>query len=462
MSRYFEQMQLPRLRAEYPMGGAFLDGVARQSRDETRALQNHRFLKLMQRAWQVPFYRRRWADAGIEPGDIRGLDDLEKLPAFSKADLMASVEANPPFGDYHGVDLSGGWRPDIVFQTTSGTTGAPQPLFFGAHDRELQNLLLARAYRFQGLGRRDVVHSVYGHGMVNGGHYVREAILHFTDALLLSAGTGLETRSRQQVDIMHRFGATAIVGFVNYIKYLAEVAREAGLEPGRDIPVRLISGHLGQEDRAALSAAWGGAEVFDWYGVGDTGIIAAEGPDRDGLYVWDDAHVVEILDPDTGAVLPPGESGNICVTVLFKADLYPVIRFDTKDVSSFLTAPAATGLTLNRLAGFQGRSDNMVKLRGVNVYPTAIGAYLEPHPATTGEYVCRVGRDGDRDQMTVVVELRGDADRGLALQDEIAALLRQKLGVEVAVDLVGPGETAPLTQIEARQKPIRLIDERFT
>ncbi|MCG8694274.1 MAG: hypothetical protein MI806_23950, partial [Minwuiales bacterium] len=185
-------------------------------------------------------------------------------------------------------------------------------------------------------------------------------------------------------------------------------------------------------------------------------------PDHDGLYVWDDAHVVEILDPDTGAVLPPGESGNICVTVLFKADVYPVIRFDTKDVSSFLTAPASTGLTLNRLAGFQGRSDNMVKLRGVNVYPTAIGAYLEPHPATTGEYVCRVGRDGDRDQMTVVVELRGGPDGGAALQDEIAALLRQKLGVDVAVDLVGPGETAPLTQIEARQKPIRLIDERFT
>ena len=456
MSHYFDQTYIGRMRAEYPMDGAFLDGIARASRDEIRALQDRRFAKLMARAWQVPFYHRRWSAVGLEPGDVRSLDDIDKIPPFSKADLMASVAAHPPFGDYHGVELSGEkWRPNLVMQTTSGTTGQPQPLFYGAWDREIQNLLLARAYRLQGLRRGDVVHSVYGHGLVNGGHYVREAVLHFTEALFVPAGTGIETRSARQVELMRHFGATMLVGFADYIKHLAAVAREAGLAPGRDIPVRLISGHLGQEDRAALSAAWGGADTFDWYGVGDTGIIAAEGPDHDGLYLWEDAHVVELLEPGTGAVAADGAAGNICVTTLFKTGVYPIVRFDTKDVTEFLTAPAATGLTLRRIAGFQGRSDNMVKLRGVNVYPTAIGAHLEAHPAATGEYLCRVRRTGDRDEMTVLVEARAGADAG-----EIGALLRRNLGVEVAVELAAPGATAELTGIESRQKPIRLIDER--
>ena len=155
---------------------------------------------------------------------------------------MASVEAHPPYGDFHGMDGPEGRR-SVVMHTTSGTTGTPQPLFFGAWDREVQNALLARAYRLQGMADQDVVHSVYGFGMVNGGHYIREAILHFTRAMLLSAGTGLETRSEHQVELMRRFGATVIVGFADYILKLAAVAREKGLEPGYDIPIRMVSGH---------------------------------------------------------------------------------------------------------------------------------------------------------------------------------------------------------------------------
>src|SRR5262249_51258330 len=156
-------------------------------------------------------------------------------------------------------------------------------------------------------------------------------------------------------------------------KRLAQVARDRGIEPGRDVRIRMISGHVGQEDRAAISAAWGGADVFDWYGVADTGIVAAEGPDHDGLYVWEDAHVVEVLDPETHAPRVDGEAGNICVTTLFKDAVYPIVRFDTNDVSAFVTTPSPAGFTLRRIRGFQGRSDQMVKLRGINVYPTAIG-----------------------------------------------------------------------------------------
>ena len=456
---YFDEASPPRMLVEYPRGRAFLAGIARASRDELRALQERRFRAVVERAWAVPFYRRRWGARGIEPGDIHGLEDIGKLPPFSKSDLMESVAAHPPFGDYHGVDLAAAGRPAVVMHTTSGTTGAPQPVFFGAWDREVQNLLLARAYLFQGLRPDDVVHSVYGFGMVNGGHYIREALLHFTTCLMLPAGTGLETRSEQQVALMRTFGATVIVGFVDYIKRLAQVARDTGIEPGRDVKIRMISGHVGQEDRDAISAAWGGAEVYDWYGVADTGIVAAEGPDHDGLYVWEDAHVLEILDPDTRAPVPDGEAGNMCVTALFKDGVYPIVRFDTRDVSAFLTSASGPGLTLRRIRGFLGRSDQMVKLRGINVYPTAIGAYLALEPAVTGEYVCRVERRGSRDEMTVVVEARPGAERR-GLETELRALLRQKLGVAVDVELVGPGATAPLTELEGRQKPIRLIDRR--
>jgi len=401
-SGYFDEAAPSRVLADYPIGAAFLDGPARLSRDELQALQERRFLALVARGWQVPFYRRLWGAAGLEPGDVRCLEDSEKLPTFSKTDLMQSVEEHPPFGDYHGLDMGDAARPGAVFHTTSGTTGTPQPLFFGAWDREVQNALLARAYRLQGVGDDDVVHSVYGFGMVNGGHYVREALLHFTKALMLTAGTGLETRSEQQVQLMQHFGATVLVGFADYLKRLAEVAREAGIEPGRDIPVRMISGHMGQESRAAVAEAWGGAEIFDWYGVGDTGTIAAEGPRHDGLHVWEDAHLLQILDPESGRPLPDGEAGNMCVSVLFKTTVYPVIRFNTADVSRLLPPDPDSGINFRRIPGFLGRSDNMVKLRGINVYPTAIGGLLEQLDGLTGEYVCRLRRSGTRDELVVV------------------------------------------------------------
>jgi phenylacetate-CoA ligase len=150
----------------------------------------------------------------------------------------------------------------------------------------------------------------------------------------------------------------------------------------------------------------------------------------------------------------------MCVTVLFKDTVYPIIRFNTMDVSEVLPGPGSGGLNFRRVAGFLGRSDNMVKLRGVNVYPTGIGEHLRDAEGTTGEYVCRVERQGHRDEMTVVVELSAGVAADEARRLELAGMLRQRLGVDVAVELVGPGGTAPLTEIEQRQKPIRLLDRR--
>jgi phenylacetate-CoA ligase len=454
---YFTAADPDALRRAYPIGDAFR--ALELSRDELRARQERDFAKLLAFAWRVPFYQRLWSARGIEPGDIRTLADLPKLPSYDKADIMHSVAEHPPLGDFHGADChADGIRRQIIFHTTSGTTGKPQPLLFGPKSREVQNRLLARMYLMAGMTRDDVVHSVYGHGLINGGHYVREAVQHWVGARFMSAGTGVETRSAQQVFLMREFGATCIVGFADYIKRLSEVAREEGFEPGRDIPIRLICAHLGSESQSSLSAAWGGAAVFDWYGVGDTGLIAGEFPDRTGMHVMEDAHVLEIADPDTGRPVQPGRLGDMICTCLFKDDIFPIIRFNTHDVTEEVLGDSPLGLPFRRIRGFLGRSDNMVKLRGINLFPTGIGAILvELCPDSTGEFICRVHRDGPRDAMTAHLEVREASD---ALRERLEAALKTRLGIEIAVSLEQPGALAHLTQVETRQKAIRLLDQR--
>jgi phenylacetate-CoA ligase len=286
-------------------------------------------------------------------------------------------------------------------------------------------------------------------------------VTHWTSAAFLPAGTGVETRSAQQVALMRDFRATAIVGFVDYVKKLAEVAREQGILPGRDIPVRMISGHLGREDRAAVSAAWGGAECFDWYGVGDTGAIAGEGPDHDGLYVMEDAHWLELCDIETGAASAPGAPGDMVVTCLYKDDVYPIIRFNTHDVTRLLPGRSSIGVVFDRIEGFLGRSDNMVKIRGINVFPQAIGAMLAEVDGFAAEYVCFARRDADgRDDLIVLAETDVASEARAGWADACRAVLRRSLGVDVIVEPAARGETAALTQIDQRQKPVRLIDER--
>ncbi|ANY21094.1 Phenylacetate-coenzyme A ligase [Tsuneonella dongtanensis] len=444
---YLETLDVRRLLEDYPIGDAFTARYAGMSRDELFALQDVRFRTLMKRGWEIPFYRRLWGAQGIEPGDIAGLADIARLPTYDKSDLMASIAEHPPLGDFHGRGES-----PVVMHTTSGTTGRPQVLLFGPKGREVGNLLVARMYRWIGIDHTDVVHSVYGHGMINGGHYIREAVTHFTNALFLSAGTGVETRSAQQVRLMADFGATVAVGFVDYIRKLAEVAEAEGVKD--QIPLRVIIGHLGTEDRAAIERVWPGSKAYDWYGVGDTGSIAGEGPDRDGLYVWEDAHYLELLDVDSGAPVDTGGTGDMVVTCLYKDDVAPCIRFNTHDVTHELAGRGE--LAFKRIAGFEGRSDNMVKLRGINVFPHAVAALIEDRADLTGEYVCRIRRDaGGRDSMEVELESRGGSDVG-----QIAELLRRGLGVEVEVVLCEPGGTAAATQVDVRQKPLRLIDER--
>jgi phenylacetate-CoA ligase len=460
MLSYFDACNIESLRSEFPVGASFLNKFVGMNPANLRTWQEALFAKQLKRAWQIPFYQRLWGKAGIRATDIQSLDDLSKLPSFGKHDIMASVERKPPFGDHHGRDIPvDGKIVQMVLQSTSGTTGRPQPLLYSPRTREVQNLMLARAYLMAGMCATDVVHSVYGHGLVNGGHYIREAVLHFTDALFVSAGTGIETSSIKQVEFMRDFGATVIVGFADYIKRLAEVAQEQGLVPGRDIPLRMICGHLSKDARDALSNAWGGAELFDWYGVGDTGLIAAEGSDHDGLHVMEDAHWIEICDVDTGKPVAPEAPGDLITTCLFTDDIFPIIRFNTHDVTRFLPGPSKLKLPFRRIEGFLGRSDNMVKLRGINVFPQALSSILAGSPGFSGEYLCTLTREGSgRENLLVSIETSELASEHLVTH--YRKLLKRKLGVEVNIDLVAPTALASLTGVESRQKPIRLIDRR--
>ena len=456
---YFEAANIPRLMREFPIGAEFMDRYAGMSEQTLRAHQNALFARQLQRAWQLPFYQRLWGEAGIVPGDIRSVSDIARLPSFGKAEIMEAIERHPPLGDHHGRDIPvDGTIFPMVLQATSGTTGRPQPLLFSPRTREAQNILAARAFIMQGLRESDLVHSVYGHGPVNGGHYIREAVTHYTGAVFFAAGTGIETSSVKQVEFMRDFGATVILGFADYIKRLADVAREQGLVPGKDIPVRMISGHLAKDARQALSQAWGGVETYDWYGVGDTGLIAAEGPDHDGMHVMEDAHWVEICDVDSGAAVPHGEVGDLVVTCLFTEDIFPLIRFNSHDLTRFLPGPSAMRFPFRRMEGFLGRSDSMVKLRGINVFPQALSSILAGSPGFNGEYVCTLTRDNGREDLLVSVECT--LEPAPELVQEYRSLLKRQLGVEVDVELVAAKALSALTGVEVRQKPIRLLDKR--
>jgi len=454
---YHEVVDTRALRQAFPVGDAFMARFKGMGLQELRTHQNALFARQLKRAWQLPFYQRLWGEAGIRPGDIRSVDDIARLPSFGKNEVMASIERHPPLGDHHGRDIPiDGRIYPMILHSTSGTTGRPQPLLFSPRTREVHALMLARAYQMQGLLPTDMVHSVYGHGPVNGGHYVREAVVHHTAAMFLAAGTGVETPSVKQVEFMRDFGATVIVGFADYIKRLADVAREQGLEPGRDIPVRMISGHLAKDARQALSEAWGGAELFDWYGVGDTGLIAAEGPDHDGMHVMEDAHWIEICDIESGAAVPHGGTGDLIVTCLFTEDIFPIIRFNTHDLTRLLPGASQLGLPFRRMDGFLGRSDSMVKLRGINVFPQALSSILADMPGFRGEYLCVLSRD-EAGREDLLVRIECDLPPAAALEQHYHDLLKRRLGVDVRVGLCPPGTLASLTGVETRQKPVRLI-----
>ena len=259
---------------------------------------------------------------------------------------------------------------------------------------------------------------------------------------------------------MRTWGVNVLMGFPSYLRHLAQVARdEMGIDP-HSLRLKLLCSHLGTEDRAAIEALWG-ARCQDMYGTNEAGTIACDCDHRMGLHVQEDATLVEIVDPETGADVREGERGTIYLTTLFKHHS-PQIRFNVNDISAWATGPCACGGTQRRLERIFGRGDNMVKLRGVNIFPEAIGALIAEEPRATGEYFCiveRVGASG-RDEMTVLVEVKSDAIDRTALQDDLERRFKDALGVRIAARPMSKGELDRLTGVTQTSKIKRLLDKR--
>jgi phenylacetate-CoA ligase len=296
-------------------------------------------------------------------------------------------------------------------------------------------------------------------GLTNGGLLAREGIWKYTGAVPVMTGSGAQTPTRRQLEILQAWKCSVLVGFSAYLRKLGEVARdELGIDP-RTLGVRSLVAHLGTDDRAALEALWG-APLYDTYGTNEFGSIATECEHRSGMHVFEDAFVVEVLDRDSGQPVADRQEGVLHVTDLFKWAA-PMIRFNSNDISSWVEGTScACGSTHRRIGRILGRADNMVKLRGTNVFPEAIGALVGELPASNGEYVCILERDAaGREDLTVRFELQAGADAAAA-ERMLAVRLKEALGVKLPVRAAAIGELDALTGLSSTSKIRRLVDRR--
>jgi len=459
---YWSSLDFPKLLRDYPPPPTFFDTVYRMPRAALRKLQEERFLATVARAWDIPFFRRHWGAAGLAPGDIRSLDDLGKLPPYGVHELRESQERNPPFGDFMGISPEDGKRMPLVLQTSGGTTGMPRPMLYAPVDREVMAILRGRCLMMNGVHPGDMMQVTYSLGLSNGGLGVREAIWRYTGAVPVMTGSGITTPTRRQIEIAKAWGVNVVLGFPAYLRHMALVARdEMGIDV-RDLGVRLVGSHLGMEDRALIEDLWG-APCSDSYGTHEVGMAASDCEFRAGMHIHEDAVLIEIVDPATGKAVPDGERGTIFVTTLFRHGA-PFVRYNINDVSAIVPGTCECGSTLRRLEKIFGRSDNMIKLRGVNIFPEAVGALVAEDRRTTGEYFCiveRTGREG-RDEMTVLVECMDETIDRAQVESDLMRRLREALNVQIAVTAKDRGDLDAHTGLSKTSKIKRIDDRRKT
>ena len=287
-------------------------------------------------------------------GDIRTLDDLRKVPVYDVHDIRRSIERNPPFGDFMGISPEDGKRMPLVLQTSGGTTGLPRPMLYAPQDRETMAILGARRLAMHGVRPGDMVLVTLSLGLGNGGMAPREAMWRYSGAVPVMTGSGANTPTRRQLEIVKAWGIKVLLGFPAYLRHMALVARdEMGIDP-RSLGIRLLGTHLGPEHREPLEELWG-AKAFDMYGTHESGMLAAECTHQTGMHVMEDAFHLEIADPDTGKPVPDGEKGTVYITTLYRWGA-PSIRFNVNDISALMPAGCACGSTLRRLDRKIGRA----------------------------------------------------------------------------------------------------------
>jgi phenylacetate-CoA ligase len=458
---YWRALDFEQLARDYPPPPDFFRTTYRLSRDELHAIQERRFLQTVARGSEIPFFQRHWGKAGMQPGDIKGLEDLTKIPPYTVAEIRQSIETHPPFGDFMGIAPGGEHPLPLVLQTSGGTTGLPRPMLYAPYDREVMAVLGARRYAMQGMRPGDKVLVAFSLGLSNGGFANREILWKYMGAVPIMTGSGASTPTRRQIELIRAWGVNVVLAFPSYLRHMALVARDEMKIDVRDFKIRMLGSHIGVEDRAAIEDLWG-APCYDSYGTHENGTLASECSQQDGMHVFEDAFMIEMVDPATGTVVADGEKGAVHITTLFRQSA-PQIRFNINDISSYMTAECACGCKMRRMHKIYGRHDNMIKVRGVNIFPEAIGVAVAEDARSNGEFFCVVERVGEsgREELTVMVEVP-DAQHRPAVAENLERRLKEMVGIRTLVKVVGAHELDPLTGVSQTSKIKRLLDKRKT
>ena len=420
------------------------------SRDEMSALQSEKLVKQVKRVYEnVPFYRRKMQQKGVEPGDIRGIEDIGKLPFTTKEDL----KENYPFG------LLAVPQSEIVrVQGTSGTTGKLTIASYTKYDTEVWGECVARGLTMAGLTNEDRIHVCYGYGLFTGGMGLDYGAMALgAMAIPMSAGN-----TKRQMMCMEDMGATAFACTPSYALYLAESIQEAGLVDHMQLKAGIHGAEPWTEEMRKKIEDILHINCFDIYGLCEvTGPgVALDCIHHEGLHVYEDHFYPELINPATYEPCADGETGELVFTTLSKEGM-PLIRYRTKDLTSMTHGTCKCGRTLARIHKFTGRTDDMKVIRGVNVFPTQVEtALLSMGGGVAPHYLMIVDRENNMDVLTVMVEVDeryfSDEIRKLdELKNKVAAVLKQALGVSVRVRLVEP---KTIQRSEGKAK--RVIDNR--
>ncbi len=425
--------------------------IERMPQKELEEYQERKLKALVHNVYNhSPFYRKKFKEAGINPWDFSGLKDLHKLPFTKKQDLRD----NYPFGMF-AVPIS-----QIVrFHASSGTTGKPTVVGYTANDIDSWVESLCRGLVSCGVSREDVMQISYGYGLFTGGlgfHYAAERV----GATVLPTSAGNTAR---QIELMKDLKTTVIACTPSYMLYLTEYAAKMGVSLKEDTNLRIgiFGAEPWSEETRKRIEEKAGIDAYDVYGTSElSGPLFTECEEKCGIHIWADHFLIEVVDPETGEQLGEGEKGELVVTTLSKEAL-PLIRWRTGDITVIDGEKCACGRTHPRIMRILGRADDMIIVRGVNVFPSQIEHVLMQIPEVGEHYMIILDRaENGLDVMTVQVELseRAEVDKVsdvLELERRIAERLKSVLNVTAKVEVVNPGT---LQRFEGKAK--RVIDRR--
>ncbi len=406
-----------------------------QSRAEWDKLKLSLLQQHLQHAYDhSPYYRASFDQAGVHPGQVRTLEDIRRFPFIDKQVLRERQQALPPFGDLVAVP-----ERDIVYiSASSGSTGVPTASPFTAQDFDDWIDYEARQFWSSGLRPEDRYCHSLNFSLFVGGPCVLGA--QKLGALSIHAGT---LPSERLLAIAKQFQATAIWTTPSYAWYLGETALKEGINPHQDLSIKriFVAGEPGgsiPETRQRIEALWG-ASVYDYYGLSDIfGACAGMCEEKNGMHWAEDHILVEVLNPDTGEPVAPGERGELVLTTLKKV-ARPMIRFRTGDIVSFTAEPCACGRTSIRMLGVHGRLDDMLIIKGVNIFPSDIEAIARKDHDFSGEYKLIVERENHLDRLTVEVERAASYQGSDAIiAARFAGQLKAITGVSVEVRILPP------------------------